>query len=148
MYLFSVLLISLSLANVSISFGFIPRNLISLQTIISSEAIISTLVDRLKQEFLSDNFSLLRDVLNNIITKHNNGNISGYVGSHSMNLDYLYLCVLVSTLSSNPGTLLQNENVMMNKWHTISMFSTIKRRTNVCILVLMILFNRNIENAI
>lgn len=147
MYLFCVLLPLLSLANVSISFGFVPRNWISLQTIISSEAIISTLVERLKLELLSDNFSLLRDVLNNVITKHDNDNISGYVGGHSMNLDYLYLCVLVYTLSSNPGTLLHSDNAM-NKWHSISMFSTIKRRTNVCILVLMILFNRNIENAI
>lgn len=135
MFLF-YLLLSISMLN--ISYGFIPRNWVSLQTIISSEAVVSTLVERINQEILSDNVSLVHDMLNKVFMKT-------HTSSGSMNLDYLYLFVLVSTLSSSPSTLLL---VPDSRWHSISMFSTIKKRTNVCILVLMIIFNRNIENAI
>jgi hypothetical protein len=119
----------LILATISIgyTYAFLPKYGSQLQTIISSKGIISGVVTYVSEELWTDNF-LVRELLFN---------------HRYTNLDVIYFGLLVFTLLSK-----EDINSSLYKWKTFERFSIIEKNTKVILFVIMIIFNRNVENAI
>jgi hypothetical protein len=122
MNLFIILLLQLFVCSQS----FIPR-LSPLQSIVSYKAVISGVVVSISEEFLSDNI-VMRQVLLN----------------QGHNIDILYFVLLI-------GTILTKNKYNDKKGSQLDDFkyySTIQKKTKILLFAIMIILNRNIENAI
>jgi len=98
----------------------------SLQSIVTSRAIISTFSEKIGEELMTSNY-----VFQDILIDHS---------KHQLNMDLFYLIIL--------GFVLSNARTNVSKLSNWEWFSDIQKKTNILILVLMIIFNRNVENAI
>ena len=102
-------------------------NVYNLQNIITSQAIMSTLSYRLNMEVLNEN------LLINEVTR---------IKCHPEEI--IYVSILIYILYSN----IDYTNYIENKLQNIKMFSNIKQISNSIIFILLMIFTRNIENAI
>jgi hypothetical protein len=102
-------------------------NVYNLQNIITSQAIMSTLSYRLNMEVLNEN------LLINEVTR---------IKCHPEEI--IYVSILIYILYSN----IDYTNYIENKLQNIKMFSIIKQKSNSIIFILLMIFTRNIENAI
>jgi hypothetical protein len=98
----------------------------SLQSIVTSRAIISTFSEKIGEELMTNNY-----VFQDILIDHS---------KNHFNMDLFYLMLL--------GFVLSNARTNVSKFSNWEWFSDIQKKTNILILVLMIIFNRNVENAI
>jgi hypothetical protein len=109
------------------TYAFLPKINIQVQQLVSSKAILSGIVSSVTEEFWSDNFIFRELALNHKYS----------------NFDILYTVLLFATILNKP--ILQNS---FYKWNAVGRFSIIEKKTKLILFVVMIIFNRNIENAI
>lgn len=115
------------IANISFAHAFIPRYTSQIKTIISSKAIITGVITAMTDELLNDNY-VVRELLFN---------------HKGTNMDIVYFGLLMTTLINK-----KNVDSTYSKWNNFVMFSNIEKKTRLLFLAIMIIFNRNVENAI
>jgi len=114
----------LFISNIGLTFCFIG-NISQLRTIISSTAVLSTISNKINKEIVNDNFILQL--------------------SHTHYHDEsFYLGLLVSSLWSYYS---YNYNINP-RLENFEMYSKSKKFTNIFFIVFVIIFNRDVENAI
>lgn len=107
--------------------AFLPRLPSSLQNILASRAIVTTFGERVSEELLTNG-----NILQQVIVDHSRNQI---------NMDIFYLILL--------GFVLNNARTHVDKrLSDVTWFSDVRKKTNILFLVVMIIFNRNVENAI
>lgn len=107
--------------------AFLPKLPSSLQNILASRAIITTFGERVSEELLTN-----CNILQQVIVDHSRNQI---------NMDIFYLILL--------GFVLNNARTHVDKrLSDVTWFSNVRKKTNILFLVIMIIFNRNVENAI
>lgn len=107
--------------------AFLPKLPSSLQNILASRAIVTTFGERIGEELLTNG-----NILQQVIVDHSRNQI---------NMDIFYLVLL--------GFVLNNTRTQVNKrLSDVTWFSDVRKKTNILFLVIMIIFNRNVENAI
>jgi hypothetical protein len=113
----------LFISNVGFYYCFIG-NISKLRTIVSSTAILSTISNKINNEIINDNFILQL--------------------SHThYHFESLYLCLILTYLWNYFNY--YNNNTRLE---TFEMYSKTKKITNILFIVFMIIFNRDVENAI
>ena len=118
------ILVSLLVTSAS---AFLPKLPSSLQNILASRAIVTTFGERVSEELLTNS-----NLLQQILVDHSKTQI---------NMDIFYLVML--------GFVLNNARTNIdNRLSEVSWFSDVRKKTNILFLVIMIIFNRNVENAI
>jgi len=121
MNLFIILLLQIFVCSQS----FIPR-LSPLQSIVSYKAVVSGLIVSVSEEFLSDN--IVREVISN----------------QGHNVDILYFGLLIGTILTKN----KYDDKKGSQLADVKYYNTIQRNTKILLFAIMILLNRNIENAI
>ena len=89
---------------------------------------MSTIMDRFNSEVIKENF--MSDII--------------HTNTQHINIDVFYLFVIANSIMYNTN---YNKNILQ-KLEKIEDFYTIQMRTKKCLLILAIVFSRNIENAI
>jgi len=106
-----------------------------LQNIITTRAFVTTLTEKINTEIISDN-NLLNEISNTQYSHHIENMF--YVGMYTT---ILYSAIVYFTYSKDTST-------QIEKLNNIEMFSNTKKRFNMLLIVLILLFTKNIENAI
>jgi hypothetical protein len=110
-----------------LTMAFLPKWPGSLQNILASRAIITTFGERVSEELLTNS-----NLLQQVIVDHSRNQV---------NMDIFYLVLL--------GFVLNNARTNIDtRLSDVTWFSNIRKKTNILFLVIMIIFNRNVENAI
>lgn len=122
MNLFIILFFQLFVCSQS----FIPR-LSPLQSIVSYKAVISGLVVSVSEEFLSDNIVMRQILLN-----------------QGHNIDILYFVLLIGTILTKN----KYDDKKGSQLNDLKYYSNIQKNTKILLFAIMIILNRNIENAI
>ena len=104
------------------------RNINNVKNIISSNAVFTTFTNSMNSEIMNENL-----IINQMT------NLEYY---HQLNFVYLVLFVTSLYVSYN-----YNQNIE-NKWENLEMFSKTKKNTRMFLIFFMILFTKNIDNAI
>ena len=114
----------LFVSNIGFTFGFIG-NISQLRTIVSSTAVFSTISNKINKEIISDNFILQ--------LSHTHYHVESF-----------YLGLLATSIWS-----FYNYNYNINpRLESFEMYSKSKKIANILFIVFMIIFNRDVENAI
>jgi hypothetical protein len=100
----------------------------SLRNIVSSRAVISTITNQFNNEFLNENM-----IINEIVNP-----------KHNIPLDLLYGAVLLTSIYIQYRYFTYFEN----KWKKIKQYSIIEDKTSIFLFVFMLVFTKNIQNAI
>ena len=105
-----------------------------LQNIIATRAFITTLTEKINTEIISDN---------NILNEISNAQYS----NHIENIFYIaiYTAVLYSAIIYFTYS---KETTQIEKLNNIEMFSNTKKKVNILLFIIILLFTKNIENAI
>ena len=106
-----------------------------LQNIIATRAFITTLTEKINTEIISDT---------NVVGEISNAQYSNHI--EHMFYVAVYTGILYGTIvyfTYNKDTAEQIE-----KLNNIEMFSNMKKRMNMLLIILILLFTKNIENAI
>ena len=119
---------------ITITYGFNIRQS-GLQNIITTRAFVTTLTEKINTEIISDN-NLLNEISNTQYSHHIENMF--YVGMYTT---ILYSAIVYFTYSKDTST-------QIEKLNNIEMFSNTKKRFNMLLIVLILLFTKNIENAI
>jgi hypothetical protein len=119
---------------ITITYGFNIRQS-GLQNIITTRAFLTTLTEKINTEIISDN-NLLNEISNTQYSHHIENMF--YVGMYTT---ILYSAIVYFTYSKDTST-------QIEKLNNIEMFSNTKKRFNMLLIVLILLFTKNIENAI
>jgi len=119
---------------ITITYGFNIRQS-GLQNIIATRAFLTTLTEKINTEIISDN-NLLNEISNAQYSHHIENMF--YVGMYTT---ILYSAIVYFTYSKDAST-------QIEKLNNIEMFSNTKKRFNMLLIVLILLFTKNIENAI
>jgi len=98
-----------------------------IRSLVTSQAFTSSVINTINQEFVIDN-DIVKDIFQRQL----------HIGS-----DIFYTLVLGYTIYLQ----FQFQNSGKN-WDNIELYSTIRRRTNSLLMVLFIVFIKNVENAI
>ena len=107
--------------------AFLPRITNSLQNLLASRAIVTTFGEHIVEEVFTNS-----NVIQQVLLDHS---------KTQLNLDLFYILIL--------GIVLNNTKTNISKRLTeVTAFSDIQKKTNIFVLVLLIIFNRNVENAI
>ena len=114
----------LFISNIGFSFCFIG-NISHLRTIVSSTAVLSTISNKINKEIVNDNFILQ--------LSHTHYQVESF-----------YLGLIATSLWSYYS---YNNNIN-HRLESIEMYSKSKRITNILFIMFMIIFNRDVENAI
>jgi len=122
MNLFIILFLQLFVCSQS----FIPR-LSPLQSIVSYKAVISGLVVSVSEYFLSDNIVMRQILLN-----------------QGHNIDILYFVLLIGTILTKN----KYDDKKGSQLDDFKYYNTIQKNTKILLFAIMIILNRNIENAI
>jgi hypothetical protein len=119
---------------ITITYGFNIRQS-GLQNIITTRALVTTLTEKINTEIISDN-NLLNEISNAQYSHHieNMFYVSIYTG-------ILYSTIVYFTYS-------KDASIQIEKLNNIEMFSSTKKRMNMLLIILILLFTKNIENAI
>jgi len=119
---------------ITITYGFNIRQS-GLQNIIATRAFVTTLTEKINTEIISDN-NLLNEISNAQYSHHieNMFYVAIYTG-------ILYSAIVYFTYSKDVST-------QIEKLNNIEMFSIMKKRINMLLIILILLFTKNIENAI
>ncbi len=112
-----------------VSFSLFEReSFISLRNIVSSRAIISTVTNQFNNEFINENM-----IINEIVNP-----------KHNIPLDLLYGAVFLTSIYIQYRYFTYFEN----KWKKIKQYSIIEDKTSIFLFVFMLVFTKNIQNAI
>jgi len=107
--------------------AFLPRITNSLQNLLASRAIVTTFGEHIVEEVFTNS-----NIIQQVLLDHS---------KTQLNLDLFYLLIL--------GFVLNNTKTNISKRLTdVTAFSDVQKKTNIFVLVLLIIFNRNVENAI
>jgi hypothetical protein len=127
-------MLSLFLLSTKIAYAFIRPNL---RNIITNNAIITTLFKEVNREFL-DESTIITDLNHienlNIAEKNTEGSIAS--------LSLYSLLFILEIIYEN------NNSSQINKLQKIEMYKTYTKKTRNLLFVLILVFNRHIENAI
>jgi hypothetical protein len=104
------------------SYGFTP-----IRNIVTGQAFTSSLLNNINQEFISEN-----NVINDIVHYHLHPE-----------LDVIYTSVFAVTLYLQYIFYIEKKN-----WEDIELYSVYRKRFNMLLMVLFIVFAKNIDNAI
>jgi hypothetical protein len=111
------------------SFSLFEReNLMSLRNIVSSRAVISTVTNQFNNEFINENM-----IINEIVNP-----------KHNIPLDLLYGAVFLGSIYIQYRYFTYFEN----KWKNIKQYTIIEDRTSLFLFIFMLVFTKNIQNAI
>ena len=104
----------------------------NLQNIISSQAILSTLTNRLNREFIAstDNYFI--------------SDFSSYKSSYHCEEDAVFFLVLLGSLYFQYNHIMYIENRLEN----FEIFSKTRRNINSILLIFIVVITRNVDNAI
>ena len=100
----------------------------NLQTIVSTKAITNSITNRFSTEIINENF-IISDIM------HHNMHIEG---------DLFCLLLIITSIIYKTSS----DDTSINKLQNFEMFSKTQKRTNLYLLILAIVFTRNIDNAI
>lgn len=100
-----------------------------LRILVSIEAFTSSLTSGLNKEIASEDI-----IINSIFKSH-----------FHPELDLLYTGLLGLSLVNKLGN---NVTETENRWSTITIYNTISKHTRIVLFIIMIVFTKNIENAI
>jgi Ca2+/Na+ antiporter len=103
-------------------------NINNIKNIITSKAVFTTFTNSMNSELMNENF---------IITEMNRLEYH-----HQLNVVYLVFFAVSFYLSYS-----YNQNIE-NKWENLEMFSKTKKNTRIVLLMFMIVFTKNMDNAI
>ena len=103
-------------------YGFTP-----IRNIVTTQAFTSSLLNNINQEFISEN-----NVINDIVHYHLHPE-----------LDVIYTSVFAVTLYLQYIFYIEKKN-----WEDIELYSVYRKRFNMLLMVLFIVFAKNIDNAI
>lgn len=104
------------------------ESFISLRNIVSSRAVISTVTNQFNNEFINENM-----IINEIVNP-----------KHNIPLDLLYSAVFLGSIYIQYRYFTYFEN----KWKNIKQYAIIEDRTSIFLFVFMLVFTKNIQNAI
>jgi len=107
--------------------GFIP-NITPVKLIVSSEALTGSLTNNFYR-ILPENFII----------------DSMFRTRFHPELDVFYLCLIFISLYSRYK---EFDSKTDNRWYSIPMYSLIQKKANTVLLIMMLVFTKNIENAI
>ena len=106
-----------------------------LQNIIATRAFITTLTEKINTEIISDN-NLLNEISN---------------AQYSHHIEHMfYIAVYTGILYGTIVYFTYNKDTaeQIEKLNNIEMFSNMKKKMNMLLIILILLFTKNIENAI
>ena len=106
------------------------RNLNNIKNIISSKAVFTTFTNSMNSELINENM---------IINEMNR-----FEYYHQLNILYLVFFVISFYLTYQQ----YNNKKIENKWENLEMFSKTQKDTRFVLLMFMIVFTKNIDNAI
>jgi hypothetical protein len=115
------------ISSIGLSHAFFPRYTSQIKGIISSKGIITGFMTAITEEVLNDNYFMRELIFNHKGT----------------NMDIVYFGLLIATIINK-----KNVDSIYSRWNHFEMFSNMEKNTRLLFLVIMIIFNRNIENAI
>ena len=104
------------------------RNINNVKNIISSNAVFTTFTNSMNSELMNENL---------IITEMNRLEYH-----HQLNILYLVFFAVSFYLSYSYNQKIEN------KWENLEMFSKTKKNTRIVLLMFMIVFTKNMDNAI
>jgi hypothetical protein len=107
---------------------FIRENFLSLKNIVSSRAVISTVTNQINNEFLNDNI-----LVNEIISP-----------THNYKLDLFYSIIFILSIYAQ----FKYFTYLDDKWKGVKSYSTIQEKTSIILFIFMMVFTKNIQNAI
>lgn len=105
-------------------------NINNVKNIITSKAVFTTFTNSMNSELMNENF---------IITEMNR-----FEYHHQLNILYLAFFVVSFYLTYQQ----YNNKKIENKWENLEMFSKTQKDTRFVLLIFMIVFTKNIDNAI
>jgi len=118
---------------ITITYGFNIRQS-GLQNIITTRAFLTTLTEKINTEIISDT---------NVV-----GELTNIQYSH--HIENMFCVAIYTTILY--GTILYftyyQDKEQIEKLNNIEMFSIMKKRMNMLLIILILLFTKNIENAI
>jgi hypothetical protein len=118
---------------ITITYGFNIRQS-GLQNIITTRAFLTTLTEKINTEIISDT---------NVV-----GELTNIQYSH--HIENMFCVAIYTTILY--GTILYftyyQDKEQIEKLNNIEMFSSTKKRMNMLLIILILLFTKNIENAI
>lgn len=97
------------------------------RNIITTQAFSSSLINNINQEFITDG-----GVMKDLLQYH-----------YHIPADILYTSMFMATLYYQLSTLDDKKN-----WEDIALYKTYRRRFNMILMVMFVIFVRNIDNAI
>ena len=117
-----VLFLFLCFVSPASAFQFTP-----IRTLVTSQALTSSLLQNINQEFITDN-----NVIQDIFEYH-----------YHLQWDFIYTCIFGFTFY-----LQYNFNVNKTNWDDIELYILCRRRFNCFLMIMFIIFARNIQNAV
>ena len=124
MNLFYILLVSFLCEGGALN----PPNLFTIRNLLGSRAVISTVLNEVNSEFISENM-LLYEITNQ---------------THKLTIDLFYGITFMASLYLQYKYFTSIEKRLSGT----QMFSNIKDKTRAFLFIIMIVFTKNIENAI
>jgi len=106
----------------------IRETIFNVRNIVSSQAVLSTVNNQVNNEMLNFNFATAE--------------MSGFRYHPELELLYLGTAVVSAYLQYKYFSYIEN------KWKNVEAFSATQKMTNYILLILMIVFSKNVENAI
>jgi hypothetical protein len=113
---------------VGLLFGASHAFIIPLQTLVSVQATVATIVKNINQEFISES---------RILTAISN---SHYIGSDIISTSIIGFSII--------NKIANNNEVSDKKWSKIYVYTKTQKYINNAALIFMIIFTKNLENAI
>jgi hypothetical protein len=113
---------------VGLLFGACRAFIIPLQTLVSVQATVATIVKNINQEFISEGV---------ILTAISN---SHYIGSDIISTSIIGFSII--------NKIANNDNLVDKKWSKLPTYTKTQKNINNIALILMVIFTKNVENAI
>lgn len=105
----------------------LPISLFNLENIVTSRAIMSSLITRFQQEFVSDN-TFMNEIINN---------------KSNYQIDLFYIFTFMASIYFENNYILK-----FNKLDKFKIFVNSRRYTNMILIFIIVLLVKNVENAI
>ena len=106
------------------------RNLNNIKNIISSKAVFTSFTNSMNSELINENMII--------------NELNRFEYYHQLNILYLVFFVISFYLTYQQ----YNNKKIENKWENLEMFSKTQKDTRFVLLMFMIVFTKNIDNAI
>ena len=126
--MYKLLLIMRLFVFVGALFGACRAFIIPIQTLVSVQATVATIVKNINQEFISES-----RILTAITNSH-------YIGSDIISTSIIGFALI--------NKVANDDNLVDKKWAKIPTYTKTQKTINNIALILMVIFTKNVENAI